>query len=205
MTVPDLNLIVAHGSDETRSEITSALSNRYTVLEQCGTVIELKQAVLSHSPDLIVSGIWYPDGNGIDTAIEIGNHRPIPCVITTSARSLELVRKAMEDHVMAYLIEPVTREDLDAAMIVAWSRFEQLRDLEGQVEDLKTALEHRKVIERAKGILMAKQSSSESEAFATLRRRAQDKRVRMVDIANQILSDHARGMKPQSPSAPDET
>lgn len=203
MTLPDLRIIVAHGSDDVRAAITEALNSRYTVLAQCGTIIELKQAVLSHEPDLLVTGIWFPDGDGIDTAIELGELRPIPCVISTAARSLELVRKAMEDHVMAYLIEPVTKEELDAALIVAWSRFEQLRDLEDQVEDLKTALEHRKIIERAKGILMAEEAITESEAFAHLRKQAQDRRTRMVDIANQILSDYTEDIDPGSTSTLD--
>lgn len=188
MAKSGLDIIVAHGSDDVRRELVEAVDRRHVVTGDCGTVVQLKQMVMVQRPDLLVTGIQFPDGDGIDTAIELGRECPLPTVVATAARSLELVQKAMQDHVMAYLIEPVMREDLEAAIIVAWSRFEQLRELEQQVDDLRMALEHRKVIERAKGVLMASESMSEAEAFGVLRRRAQDDRRRMVDIANDILA-----------------
>lgn len=190
MTISGLNILIAHGSDDVRANLIDAVNDSHTITAACGTVAEMKRAAIERRPDLLITGIWFPDGDGIDTAIELGREHPLPCVISTAERSLELVEKAMEDHVMAYLIEPVSAEELHAAIIVAWSRFEQFRDLESQVDDLKTALEHRKTIERAKGLLMATRSMSESEAFSNLRRRAQDRRIRMVDIASEILADH---------------
>lgn len=181
------SIIVAHASDDVRDSILDALQGKHSVIDTCGTVVELKQSIIATRPDVLVTGVMFPDGEGIDTAIELSTDYPLPTVVVTAARSLELVEKAMRDHVMAYLIEPIDPQDLEAAIIVAWSRFEQLRDLETQVEDLKVALEHRKHIERAKGILMATESISESDAFAILRKRAQDERLRMVDIAHDIL------------------
>ncbi len=180
-------VVVAHASDETRDAIVASINDQHRVIATCGTVTEIKQTVLATRPDILITGVMYPDGEGIDTAIELSDAYPLPTVVATAARSLELVEKAMRDHVMAYLIEPIVPEDLEAAIIVAWSRFEQLRDLESQVEDLKLALEHRKYIERAKGILMASESMSEADAFGYLRRRAQDTRRRMIDIAHEIL------------------
>ncbi|XHC25613.1 MAG: ANTAR domain-containing response regulator [Phycisphaerales bacterium] len=190
MSIDDLSILIAHGDEDTRTDLVEAVNGLHSVVEQCATVAEFRGAVLRNRPDLIITGVWFPDGDGIETAIKLGEQRPIPCVVSTATRSLELVHRAMEDHVMAYLIEPVRPEDLQAAIVVAWSRFEQLRELEAEVEDLRTALEHRKTIERAKGLLMADRSITESEAFGVIRRRSQDRRLRIVDIASEILGQH---------------
>ena len=192
MSIQALNITVAHGSDEIRDLIIDALQDKHRVIAHSGTVVGLKQSVSEQRPDLIITGAMFPDGDGIDAVIELGKENPMPAVVVTSRRSLETVEKAMQDHVMAYLIEPVHAEDLEAALIVAWSRYQQLQDLSEQVSDLREALEHRKVIERAKGLLMASDELSEAEAFNKLRRRAQDERVRMVDIANEILRELAQ-------------
>lgn len=191
MSTQPLSIVVAHGGDAIRKDLVEAINSGHRVIAECGTIAELKSTVLSQRPDLLVTGVYFPDGDGISTAIELGETEPLPCVVSTAARSLDLVHKAMEDHVMAYLIEPVTNEELAAAIIVAWSRFEQLRELELQVEDLKTALHHRKIIERAKGVLMAEKSMTEREAFNELRREAQNDRRPMIDIANRILDRSA--------------
>jgi len=190
-----LNIVLAHGSEGTRQEVERAIEGSHTVAASCRTAAELAASASRLAPDLIVTGVSFPDGDGIQTVIRLGERRPIPAVIVTARRSMDLVVKAMRDHVMAYLIEPVTREDLLAAIIVAWSRFEQLRELEEQIGDLQCALEQRKVIERAKGILMASGGLTEQEAFARLRRTAQDRRKRMTDVAEEILAAIDRMME----------
>lgn len=184
-----LKIVVAHGSDDTRDAIVEALDDRHHVNASCGMLVQLRQIVDEQRPDLIVTGVVFPDGDGIQTVIELGYEHPIPSVVVTAERSIELVKRAMRDHVMAYLIEPVCKEDLEASIVVAWSRYEQLRELAGQVDDLREALAQRKIIERAKGMLMAADGISEGEAFALLRRRAQDGRKRIVDVAEDVLSE----------------
>lgn len=186
-----LQIGVAHGSDDTLAELVDAVSRRHSVAFQAGTVASLMQSAKSDRPQLLVAGVTFPDGDGIDTAIELGKTDPMPSVIVTARRSLELVEKAMRDHVMAYLIEPVDPLELEAAVTVAWSRFQQLTELAGEVDDLKAALESRKLVERAKGVLMAREEISEGEAFARLRGTAQDTRRRMVDVANDILKEES--------------
>jgi len=186
-----LNIVIAHGSDDVRAHIARDLDDRHRVVAEAGLIVELRAAVEQHRPDLIVSGIAYPDGDGLDTLINLGQTRPLPAVIVTARRSIALVEKAMRDHVMAYLIEPVKKEELEAAIVVAWSRHEQLDALMGEVDDLRTALDNRKIIERAKGVLMATQNISEADAFATLRRRAQDARRKIADVADDVLKDQS--------------
>src|SRR5690606_2821504 len=109
----------------------------------------------------------------------------------TTKRSIALVEKAMLDHVMAYFIEPIKADDLKAAILLARGRFEQLNELASEVEDLKLALEHRKIIERAKGVLMAMHGLDETEAFIKLRTSAQNDRKKLVDAAQSILDTQA--------------
>lgn len=185
--MPDaLKLLIAHPDGEMLDLITRSLAPQHAAVATCRTAAELAQLARSAQPDLIVTATAFPDGDGIDVVITLGRERPIPAVIVTARRSIELVAKAMRDHVMAYLVEPVDAADLQAAVVVAWTRFGQLRELEEEIGDLREALEHRKVIERAKGILMAELSITEADAFAHLRRSAQDRRVRIFDIAKEI-------------------
>jgi response regulator NasT len=130
--------------------------------------------------------------------VDLGRERPLPAVVVASDGSLQQVVKAMQDHVMAYLTEPVTPETLQAAVVVARVRFDQLRELESEVGNLRQALSDRKVIERAKGILMAQERLSEDEAYARLRSESQDRRVKIVQVAQQVVDRSERAASGQS-------
>ena len=186
-----LHLIVAHGKPDVRQDIRGAVLPDHRIGAECATITELHQAVANTQPDLIITGIDFPDGDGLDAVIQIGYESPLPTVVITSKRSLDLVEKAMQDHVMAYLLEPVQPDELSAAILLALGRFEQFQELTGEVEDLRQALEDRKIIERAKGILMGQKSLSESDAFVALRTVAQNERVKLVEIARRILAEQA--------------
>lgn len=186
-----LKLVVAHGDPDTRLSLRSAVQSSYTIIAECETAGDFRLAVLDQSPDLLITGIEFPDGDGLDVVIELASSKPLPAVVVTSKRSLALVEKAMQDHVMAYLIEPVEPDGLKAAIMLAMGRFEQLNELASEVSDLKQALEDRKIIERAKGMLMAGQNLSESEAFTALRTTAQNDRIRLVEAAHRLLADQA--------------
>jgi response regulator NasT len=186
-----LRVIVAHGNRESLKELTTVVEKRHSVMCECTTVGEVLGTASKRHPDMIVTGVDFPDGDGIDAVIQIGVDNPVPAVIVAERRSLELVEKAMRDHVMAYLIEPIDPVDLEAAIVVAQSRFEQFRELVDQVDSLKQALEDRKTIERAKGAIMAEKQLGEAEAFAILRSRAQNARVKMIEIARGVLESGA--------------
>jgi response regulator NasT len=189
MSIPALDLIVAHGSDDILQKIIDGVEDRHTVRCRCTSVYEMKKQAAELKPEMIVTGVTFQDGSGIDAVIEIGEQQPTPTVIVTPKRSLDLVEKAMEDHVMAYLVSPFNVEDLQASMIVAYTRHEQFQELAEEVQDLRQALADRKLIERAKGMLMAAEGVTEAEAFGRLRGRSQDQRVRMSQVAQQIIDD----------------
>ena len=189
MSQEPLNFIIAHPNAETIAQIRSVVEKSHNVVFECTTAKSLKDAAIRIWPDMIITGISYPDGDGLDVVIELGDKNPLPSVVVTTSRSLAMVEKAMQDHVMAYLIEPVRSDELEAAIVLARGRFEQLSELASEVENLRQALDDRKLIERAKGILMAEHGLDEAEAFAKLRTSAQNKRIKLVDAARRLLEE----------------
>ena len=186
------SLIIAHPNPETLAQIRAAVEPTHAVLAECSSADGLRSAVLETRPDLLISGIEFADGNGLDVMIEMGNENPLPAVVVTTKRSLAIVEKAMQDHVMAYLIEPVLSDELMAAILLARGRFEQLIELNAEVDDLRQALDDRKIIERAKGVLMARRGLDEATAFAELRTMAQNNRIKLVESARRLLDEEAQ-------------
>lgn len=140
------------------------------------------------SPDLVVADIMMPDLDGLDAAAAIYEHSPTPIVLVSGHHDQELFQRALENHVLAYLIKPVSLEALTPAIALAWSRFEEFLALKSEADDLRKALADRKVIERAKGLMMKHLSIEEPEAFRRLQKLASSKNQKLVDVANMIVT-----------------
>ena len=112
---------------------------------------------------------------------------PIPSIIIAKRADHEAVEKALRDHVMAYLVEPVSRLDLKASIYLVIERFKEFRQLREENAELKAALEARKWVEKAKGILMKEKDLSEAEAFSTLQKLASRKRTKLIDVARIVV------------------
>jgi two-component system, response regulator PdtaR len=126
-----------------------------------------------HQPDLAIMDVKMPHVDGIDAARRILEERPIPIVMLTAYGQDELVARAVEAGVFGYLVKPFRESDLLPAIRTARARHEELAALREEAESLGEALAARKTIERAKGLLMAKEGLTEQEAFARLRRASQ--------------------------------
>jgi response regulator NasT len=131
-------------------------------------------------PDVVVVAVGLPDGDGVETAAEITQDPGCPVVLLTSHTRDELVTRARDAGVMAYLLKPLRAAELAPTLDLAVARFAETRTL-------RRTLEERKVIERAKGRLMQRHSLTEEQAFQRLRRAAMDTRRPMVDIARAVL------------------
>ncbi len=142
--------------------------------------------VRTSEPDLILMDIALPGLDGITAAREILGFRPLPIVIVTGHADPGLVERAAAAGVFTYLLKPVGQRDLDAAVQMARARFAELQALRQQVQDLAEALEVRKVVEQAKGILMKRLQVSEAEAFRRLQRRAAIQRRPIRDVAEAV-------------------
>ncbi|MDQ5852757.1 MAG: response regulator [Chloroflexota bacterium] len=141
-------------------------------------------------PDLVLMDMQMPELSG-DAARQIGERTSTPVVIMTAFSDVESVHQAEEAGALAYLVKPVNPEELPPAIDVALARHRELQQLREHVEDLQETLESRKLIERAKGILMKRLKISDAEAEENLRQRAKDKKVHIKDIAQAIVDSDA--------------
>lgn len=149
--------------------------------EAVGLARELK-------PDLAILDIKMPEMDGIEAAKAITQERPIPIILLTAFSEKELAERAAEANVAAYLMKPVSENDLLPAIALAVSRFKEFQALHREVDDLRDALETRKLVERAKGILMRRLNLTEEEAFRRMQRRSQNENKKLGEIANAIIT-----------------
>ncbi len=139
-------------------------------------------------PDLAILDIKMPEIDGIEAAKGITQERPIPIILLTAFSEKELAERAAEANVSAYLMKPVSENDLLPAIALAVSRFKEFQALHREVDDLREALETRKLVERAKGILMRRLNLTEEEAFRRMQRRSQNENKKLGEIANAIIT-----------------
>jgi response regulator NasT len=168
----------------------------HTVVSAARTGKELVDHCQRHKPDLIISDIKMPDMDGIDAAAAIYQSHPIPVILVSAYHDAELIGRAEADHILAYLVKPIKQADLEPAIALAMRRFAQFQDLRKETADLRQALADRKIIERAKGVLMKRAGLDEQDAFRRLQKLASEKNRKLVDIASMIVTaDEALDIK----------
>jgi len=138
-------------------------------------------------PDAIFLDIEMPGLDGLAAARQIAEDPGTPVIIVTAHGHPNLIDQAVEDGVISYLLKPMTTPSLQAAVEVAVARAREIQALQENVDNLKMTLRERKLIERAKGILMSRKQMSENEAFRLLQRQSQDRRVPMAKLAESII------------------
>jgi len=144
-------------------------------------------------PDLVIVDVQMPVLDGIAAAEQIATARIAPVIVLTAFSQRELVERARDAGAMAYLVKPFSKNDLVPAIEVAVGRFQEMHALDAEVTDLKERLEARKVIEQAKGRLMAERGMSEAEAFRWIQRTAMNERTSMKVLAQAILATEVAG------------
>jgi response regulator NasT len=184
-----LKIVVADDERDMREyfqQILPLLGHQVVGVAQTGR--ELVELCAAARADLVITDIKMPDMDGIDAAAQIYRNAAIPVILVSAYHDAEFVRRAGADHIMAYLVKPIKQADLEPAISIAMHRFDQFQALRKETADLKQALEDRKVIEKAKGILMKKAGLDEHDAFRRLQRLASDKNLKLVVIAQAILT-----------------
>jgi AmiR/NasT family two-component response regulator len=160
----------------------------HKVVGEAATGADMVRTVLELEPEVVLFDIHLPGLNGLDALRQIYQERVVAAVAITADRDQELVRRALEEHVLAYLIKPVEAHQIGPALMVAQTRFAEWRGLQEENASLRQTLQNRKVIERAKGVLMKRHRWSEAEAFRRLQRSAMNRRTTMVDLAQSVLN-----------------
>ena len=160
----------------------------YDVVAQAGNGEQAVALSRELKPDLVMMDVRMPVLDGISAAEQIGKERIAPVVMLTAFSQKELVERARDAGVMAYIVKPFTASDLAPAIDIARARWVELHALEAEVADFVERLETRKVVDRAKGMLMDQLKIGESEAFRWIQKAAMDRRVGMREVADAVVS-----------------
>jgi AmiR/NasT family two-component response regulator len=185
-----VRIVVAEDEALIRMDLVEMLQEAgYHVVAQATNGEEAIALVTEHQPDLAILDVKMPVLDGISAAEKIISIAPVLMLTAFSQR--ELVERARDAGVMAYVVKPFTIGDLVPAIEIAISRHTQMRSLAQEVADLHERLETRKIIDRAKGILMKALNLSEPEAFSWIQRAAMDRRLTMKEVANAVISPEA--------------
>ena len=186
---PRLKIVLVEDDPTVRQFIKETLEKSgHEVVGEAATGTDMVRTVLAREPDLVVFDIHLGGINGLEALRQIYQERVVAAVAITGDRDQELVRRALEEHVLAYLVKPVEADQLGPALLVAWARFEEMRHLADENETLRQNLQNRKLIERAKGALMKRYRWSEAEAFRRLQRGAMNRRTTMIQLAQAVLN-----------------
>jgi response regulator NasT len=185
-----IRILVAEDEALIRMDLVEMLQEAgYEVVAQATNGEEAIALATEHNPDLTILDVKMPVLDGISAAEKIISIAPVLMLTAFSQR--ELVERARDAGVMAYVVKPFTIGDLIPAIEIAISRHTQMRSLADEVADLHERLETRKVIDRAKGILMKALNLSEPEAFSWIQRAAMDRRLTMKEVAQAVISPEA--------------
>ena len=140
-------------------------------------------------PDLVIMDVKMPKRDGIEAASMIASKRIAPVVILTAFSQRDLVERARDAGAMAYLVKPFGKRDLLPAVELAMSRFAEIQALEAEVAGLTDQLATRKLVDRAKGLLMTRKGMSEPDAFRWIQRTAMDRRTTMKAVAEAVIDN----------------
>jgi len=185
---PSLRIGVADDEPEMLDYYQQTLSSLgHEVVAKAPTGAQLVEQCKAAHPDLVITDIKMPDKDGLDAAIEISRDKPTPVVLVSAYYDNDLINRALQDHVLAYLIKPIKQADLETAIALAMRRFQEFQALHKQSDDLRQALEDRKIVERAKGSIMTRSGLDEQTAFRRLQKMAADKNLKLVEVARTIL------------------
>jgi len=180
-------VLIAEDEALIRMDLAETLTDLgYDVVAQAADGEEAVALAAEHRPEICIMDVKMPKLDGISAAEKIGALK-IPVVLLTAFSQKELVQRASEAGAMAYLVKPWTQSDLQPAIDIALSRFEQITALEADIADLNERFETRKLIDRAKGLLNEKMNLTEPEAFRWIQKASMDRRLTMQEVAKTII------------------
>jgi two-component system, response regulator PdtaR len=186
-TVPT-RVVIAEDEAIIRLDLKETLEEEgYEVVGETGRGDEAVQLVKEHEPDIAILDIKMPGMDGLSAAREISGERRAAVLILTAFSQRDLIERARDAGALAYLVKPFQRSELIPAVEVALGRFREMKALDNEVKDLAGQLETRKVVDRAKGMLMDQHGLNESDAFSFIQKTAMRERQTMKDVAQRII------------------
>ena len=184
-----IRIVLAEDEAIIRLDLRESLQEEgYEVVGDVGRGDKAVEMVEALRPDVAIFDIKMPGMSGLEAAKIVSDKKICPVVMLTAFSQREIIEQARDAGALAYLVKPFQKTDLVPAIELAIARFAELRSLSGEVAALGAQLETRKLIDRAKGVLIDKHRLSESDAFAFIQSMAMSQRMRMGDIAEQIIA-----------------
>jgi response regulator NasT len=182
-----MRVLIAEDEAVIRMDLREMLEEEgHEVVAEARDGAEAIRLARQHAPDVVFMDINMPGTNGIDAARTLSEERIAPVVMVTAFSQTSYVEQAVQAGAMAYIVKPFVRADIVPAMLIASTRFAESGQLADEVADLSERLETRKVLDRAKGILMTR-GMTEPEAFKSLQNLAMDKRKTLREVAEAIV------------------
>lgn len=188
-SAPAKRVLVAEDEAIIRLDLAEMLTEAgYEVVGQASDGEQAVALATSLKPDIVIMDVKMPVMDGISAAEQIGKDRLCPVVMLTAFSQTELVERARDAGVMAYIVKPFTASDVTPALDIALSRWAELKTLEAEIADLGDRLETRKAVDRAKGVLMTKLKITEGDAFRWIQKTAMDRRMSMREVADAVVA-----------------
>jgi len=188
-TQPSTRIVIAEDEAIIRLDLRETLEEEgYMVVADTGRGDDAIELVRQHRPDVAIFDIKMPGLDGLDAARVVSAEKLCPVVMLTAFSQREVIEQARDAGALAYLVKPFQKTDLVPAIELAIGRFREMLTLSGERDALGEQLELRKLLDRAKGLLIDKYSMTEQSAFDFIQKNAMSTRAKMVDVANQILS-----------------
>lgn len=183
-----LNIVIADNESIIRMDLREMLEEQgHTIVGEAHDGKQALELTRKHRPDLVMMDIKMPNMDGITAAKAIADEGISPVILLTAFSDSEIVNRAKDAGVLAYLVKPVREESISPAIEIALSRWQEMKELERELEAAKDSLEFRKTLDRAKGILMDAHNISESEAYRRIQRYSMMKRKTIKEVAEAIV------------------
>jgi response regulator NasT len=184
-------VIIADDESLIRMDLREMLTNLgYLVVGEAADGRSAVNLARELRPDIVIMDVKMPDMDGIEAAKVLTEERLAPVLLLSAYSQQELVQRARQAGVAGYLVKPFRESDLTPAIEVVLARFSEFRSLEREVQSLTDALETRKLVDRAKGILMDTQGLSENEAFRRIQKMSMNNRKSMRSVAEAVILAH---------------
>lgn len=188
-----IRVVIAEDEAIIRIDLRETLVEEgYEVVGETGRGDEVVQLVRDLQPDLAILDVKMPGMDGLEAAGIITGEKLCGVLMLTAFSQREVIEQARDAGALAFLVKPFQRSDLVPAIEVAIGRFRELRDLTGEIDSLGEQLEARKMVDRAKGVLIDECGMSEADAFSFIQRSAMSGRTRMRDVAEGIITGSVR-------------